>query len=114
MSVFPARYNFKIWRGTDWSKGLTLLESNATSEPRDLTGYTGSMVVYNPRTQEVLATFDDDNGGVSIGGEDGVISLSIPDTEDLAFQTGVYELSITSPDNVTEVLLWGNFSITGI
>ena len=48
MTLIPAKHNFTIWQGSTFYEVLTLYQSNDTSDPRDLTGYTMTMTI-NPK-----------------------------------------------------------------
>jgi hypothetical protein len=113
MSLQPARYNFSIWKGATFRKQLTLLQPDST--PRDLTGYTGNLIIRLKPEGESLLELTDANGGVSFQ-PGGIIILRIESTvtELLSWNNGIYDLLITGLDNITEVLLYGNFSVKGI
>jgi hypothetical protein len=113
MSLRPARYNFSIWKGATFRKQLTLLQPDST--PRDLTGYTGNLIIRLKPEDTPLLELTNANGGMSFQ-PGGIIILRVESTvtESLSWSSGIYDLLITGLDSITEVLLYGNFSVKGV
>lgn len=115
MSVQPARHNFKMWKGATFRYTFTYLSGGETSSPKDLSGYSASMVLKDPRTNNTLLTLTSSNGGIILGGAAGTIEIRITAelTSAITWQQATYQLTITQgPD--TDVLLYGTISATGI
>jgi len=114
MSLLPGKNNFTAWKGGTWRKVLTLYTGSTITTPvRDLTGYSGQMLITDFDTGAVLKTLTDGNGGVTLGGVSGTITLYISD-EDTATETwdnGKYLLTITSPGGDTDPILYGAINI---
>lgn len=115
MSLQPARWNFVIWKGATFEENMTLLQGGQGSAGRDLSGYTGELIVRDEPEGTPLVTLDTNNGGIILD-SDGNIQLNISDedTTTIAWQTGVYDLTITSPGGTTDALLFGNFVVRGV
>ncbi len=115
MSVSPDRANFEIWKGATFRKRLHLYDEN--NEPRDLTDYTGELIIRDQAEGTALATLTTENDGITLS-DTGVIDLviSADDTTLIDWQIGVYDFTITAPgvDGDTDALLFGTFTAKGI
>ena len=114
MSVQPARHNFKVWKGATFRYKFTYLQGGEGSQPMDLTGYTGRLVIKDPRTTTVYQTLTTENGGIIIDAMNGTIELlmSAGTTQGFDWKTGNYQLTLTKGDD-TEPLLYGAVATTG-
>lgn len=98
-------YNTTIDQGSLWSVVLVYTDSNNT--PVNLTGYTAAMQLrqnYNSTTADLTLTTA--NGGISIVGATGTITITAT-----AVQTGlldpgfyVYDLELTSGSNISRLI----------
>jgi hypothetical protein len=115
MSIQPARYNFSIWRGATYRASFELLEGDEDSDPVNLVGYSALLEIRDKPGQNVLYTLSTTNGRIALAAE-GTIELTIPaaDTAGFAWNTGVYDLILTTPGNVSDPYLFGAVSVNGI
>lgn len=115
MSVQPTRHNFKIWKGATFQYKLTYFEGGEGSNPQDLTGYIGDMVLKDSKTKATLTTLTTENGGILISGPTGEIEITIPadDVDAFTWKQAVYELAIEK-DGIRDILLYGTVSITSL
>lgn len=119
MSLLPAKFNLFCWEKTTFRKRITVLQGDASSTPRDFTGYTGTMALYNPASVgTALYTLSTSNGGITFGGTAGTIDLYIPEATLVTFlwTAAVYELLVvdTMGTGDHDSLLWGAFGIRGL
>lgn len=107
----PGKYNFVCPQGATFSKQLTW---EIDSVPVDLTTYTARMQVrekYTSTTPTVNLTTE--NGGITLGGEEGTIDIEInaPTTAGIVAKDYVYDLELVSSSVVTR-LIEGKFIVT--
>jgi hypothetical protein len=100
-------WNFEIDQGSDWTKTL-VYEINDV--PVNLTGYSARMkgkVSYGKDTAVFSLTTE--NGGITLGGEAGSITLNLNNlaTSAFGFTTLVYDLELVSPGGLVKRLLQG-------
>jgi hypothetical protein len=107
------RYDFTIYKGTDWRAALTW---RADDELVDLTDWHAHMQIrpdYADKTTVVYADLTDgdhsdyNSGGITLGGTDGTILLhqSAVQTSAMAFSSAVYDLKLTdSAGRLTRLL----------
>jgi hypothetical protein len=129
MTVIPEKHTFTIWKGATFFELLTLYETMDRTQPRDLTGYSAEMIIRKAPNDETnkyltLATLnnaDPATNGCTINlpsGESyqGQIQLKIiPSvTRAISWKSAVYDLTITSPDGVTDALLYGGIKVNGV
>lgn len=117
MTLLPARHNFTIWRGGTFNERITLLISDSASGPKDLTGYSGQLLIRNLPQGASIYTMTNANAGIVFGDAFGTIDLIIPAsvTSALAWTHGSYDLIITAPDNGdADPILWGSFQVKGM
>lgn len=107
----PGKYNFVCPQGTTFSNQLIWAIDD---EPVDLTTYTARMQVREKytSTQKIL-DLNTENGGITLGGDDGTIDLNINATvsSTIVPKTYVYDLELVSSSVVTR-LLEGKFIVT--
>lgn len=118
MSLEPAKYALRLWRGATYTKRLTLLEGELGSAPKNLTGYSSTCTIKNAAGGAVLLTLNSP-ADIVLGGLAGTLDLTISSTvtSGLAWTKGVYELFITSPvaaGSVTDILLFGSVTVRDI
>jgi len=110
-------YNLCINQGATFSLVFTWSTINNTAvgaaqTPVDLTGYTATLQIKNyPLSATILY---DASPNITLGGQAGTISLSIPETvtEGFTWWQGVYDLLMTSPGGIATRLLQGNVSVS--
>lgn len=96
MSMIPARRDFIIPKGTDWSRLLEFRQTSATGAVTVLTGYTARMQIRTAAGGTMLEELTTENGGISISGAAGQITLTLTDTETAAISvTGLEERTVT-------------------
>jgi len=107
----PGKYNFICPQGSTFSKQLTW---DIDQTPVDLTTYTARMQVREKytSTQKIL-DLTTENGGITLGGSNGTIDISIDaDTSSaIVAKTYVYDLELIISSTVTR-LLEGTFIVT--
>lgn len=84
--------------------------------PFDLTGYTGILTIQKTASDPtVLLTMTTGNGRLTFGSnpEEMQLFISAVDTAALTWRSGYYTFLITSPLNVTDIILYGGFSVLG-
>lgn len=103
--VLAGNYNFTIDQGAHFERVVSI--TNSSDEPFDLTDYTARMQI---RTEidsaDVVISLTTENGGITLGGEEGTITLVIlaEDTADIT-SDGVYDIEIIDDqDRVFRVL----------
>jgi hypothetical protein len=106
MSLKPERKNFEVWRGATFRVPLTLWQDAAMTNPYNLAGYSGEMLIKDKLGGTVIGT-------VEVSFLANVITLLADDetTATWAWQTGVYELKLTQPGGDVDVLFYGNFTV---
>ena len=106
-------HHFIIEQGATFQQVLTLKDSSGTLI--NLTGFTsGEMDLRaNPESDTAIVTLTTANGGITLGGSAGTVTLliSATNTANLTAQDGVYVLEITSGTGVVSRLLERSFSI---
>ena len=109
--MVPGKYNMICPQGATFAKQLTY---TIDSQPVDLTTYTARMQVrekYISKTAIVSLTTE--NGGITLGGEEGTIDIYISDevTQLFIAKDYVYDLELVSATNVYR-LIEGKFIVT--
>lgn len=112
MSLTPGRSNFQIYQGATFRQRITLLTSDSTSAPQDLTGYTAACTIRDEAGGSTLLALTDTDG-IVLGGVNGTIDLVITDeqTELLTWDVGFYDLMLTEPGGDTDLYLIGSFTV---
>jgi phage tail sheath gpL-like len=98
-------YNTTIDQGSVWSVVLVYTDSNNT--PVNLTGYTAAMQLrqnYNSTTADLTLTTA--NGGITIVGATGTITINATATQTGLLDPGfyVYDLELTSGSNISRLI----------
>ena len=134
MTVIPDKHTFTIWQGATFNESLTLYQTMDNTQPRDLTNYKAEMVIRDkPRSSNILLVLATANNqgnytpsslynGCSItlptGSTNlGTILLQISAEATAAiteWKSAAYDLTITSPDNITDALLYGGIKVNGV
>lgn len=98
-------YNFTIYQGATFNRVLTWKDSNNTAV--NLTGYTARMMIRDCLESDApFITLTTENGGITLGGAAGTITLSISATATAAItqSQGVYDLELVTGSTVTRLL----------
>jgi len=114
MSLIPDKKTWTIWRGGTFRKVLTLKVGDINSAPRPLTGYTARMRVRDA-DGVTLQTLTTENGGITLGGALGTITIYISDeaTALITWSGAMYELFLITPSGDADPLLYGPLRVTG-
>lgn len=105
-------YDITIEQGATFSRVFTW---TADGSNVNLTGYTARMMVRSDiEDTNALLTLTTENGGISLGGAAGTITVTISATATAALTRGsaVYDLELISGSSVVTRLLKGVVSIT--
>jgi hypothetical protein len=104
-------YNMVCEQGATFIRSFTW--KDRAGDPVPLEGYTARMQVRRRvNDDEVVMEFTTENGGIEITGPGKlVITASEAETAGLQPMTGVYDLELVSPTDVTTRLLRGQFVI---
>lgn len=113
MTQAPGNYNLTIYRGADFNTVLTWKDQANTTV--NLTGYTARMmakVTYATVTPYITLTTE--NGGITLGGVAGTITLSInaAATAALTTESGIYDLELVSAVGFVTRLLQGTVTLS--
>jgi phage tail sheath gpL-like len=98
-------YNTTIDQGSVWTVVLVYTDSNNT--PVNLTGYTAAMQLRQNYNSEVAnLTLTTANGGISIVGATGTITINATATQTGLLDPGfyVYDLELTSGSNISRLI----------
>jgi len=109
--MIPGKYNFICPQGSTFSKQLTW---TVDDEPVNLDTYTARMQVREKHSSKIaIVDINTENGGISLGGNQGTISLYISDeeTENIVAKDYVYDLEMISASEVTRIVE-GKFIVT--
>lgn len=111
VSVTPSKLNFILRRGSTLRRTLTWYQDERQTTPVDLTGYDAKMQIRDLSGVLVieLSVF---NGGITLGGAAGTISLYISDTASGAVVEDkcIYDLEMTATNGDVIPLVAGSFS----
>ena len=108
MSIKPGNYDFTIYQGATFSRVLTW--KDASNALVNITGYTARLQIRtSPDAPTPFITLTTENGGITLGGALGTISVLITAAQTAAIieAAGVYDLEMVSGSIVTR-LLQGN------
>ncbi len=103
-------YNIVCDQGSTLTRVLTWKNSNGTAV--DLTNYTARMQVRtNYASNTALLSLTTENGGITLGGVAGTITLVATATATAALAADTYDLEMITGANVTR-LVEGTFEVT--
>ena len=99
MTVIPARYYLTIYQGSDFSQVVTFLQTEGGT-PVDLTGLTGRMQIRKTKeSADFIIELTTENGRLSFGGTNGVVTMTLTATETATILTGgFYDLEFVTSD----------------
>jgi hypothetical protein len=97
------QYDFILEQGATFSRVVTWKDS--TNALVNLTGYTAKMQIRDA-SGGVIVSLTDTNGGITLGGAAGTITITISATQTTAFtfNTARYDLDIVSGTTVKRLL----------
>lgn len=103
----PGVYDFTIRQGGTFSRRLTWKDD--AGAPINLTGYTARMQIRTPDNGTILLSLTTENGGITLGGVLGTITLAITAaaTAALNWVYGLYDLELIAPGGDVVALLEG-------
>lgn len=107
-------HNFTIEQGTTLEKKIVWKDNSATPQPINLTGYSARMMVRSAISDvSPLITLTTENGGITLGGVTGEITLNQTDVQTAAYNwvTGVYDLELISGTGKVTRLLKGVITV---
>lgn len=113
MTTMPGNYNFTIYQGATFRRIFTWKDEN--EEVVDLTSYTARMHIRESvDADDPFLTLTTENGGISLGGMSGTITLAISDSDSAAITVtnGIYDLELESGAGTVTRLLQGNVIIS--
>lgn len=106
-------YNTVIDQGATWQLVVEYLDSN--NNPVNITNYSAALQLRtSPLAKTAALTLTTQNGGLTIQGNLGKVSITATATQTtaLAPQRYVYDLEITSPSQVVTRLLEGTIQVS--
>ncbi len=106
------KLNMVIEQGATFNPVLTWKDANDAAI--DLADWTARMHIRAEITDaDPLLTLTTEDGGITLGGAAGTISLliSAADTADLDWESGVYDLEMVSPSGIVTRLLKGTVTV---
>jgi len=109
--MIPGKYNFICPQGSTFSKQLTW---TIEEEPVNLETYTARMQVREKYSSKIaIVDINTENGGITLGGDEGTILLYISDeaTQQIIAKNYVYDLEMVSASEVIR-LIEGKFIVT--
>jgi hypothetical protein len=103
-------YRFTIDQGATWRRVLKWLKEG---NPVDLTGFTARMEIRDKVGGALLHRLDTENGGLSLGGDEGSIVLHVPADVSSAWswRTGAYDLELIAENGDVTRLIQGGVQI---
>ena len=113
MTISPGTYDITIYQGTTFNQQFTWKDQNNALV--NLTGYTARMMARaGIDSSTPFITLTTANGGISLGGAAGTITLLMSDasTSALVNGKGVYDLEVINGSGTVTRLLQGNIFIS--
>lgn len=113
MTIEPGQHNFLLPQGATFSEVITWQDENGAAI--DLTGFAARMKAkrrQSPTTTVINLTTE--NGGITLGGSAGTITLGMGATDSAALIAGSYDydLEIVSSGGLVTRLLQGVVNVT--
>jgi hypothetical protein len=115
----PGRYNgLVVYQGATFDVTFTwrqpVVSPATVGTPVDLSGYTARMQIrQSVASTDTLLELTTEDGGITLGGTDGTITLAIDaaDTAAVTWTSGVWDLEMVIGDSVTR-LLYGRIKVS--
>jgi hypothetical protein len=109
------KYPITIQQGASW--GRTFIWQVSVGAPKDLTGWSAVMQVREAYGSPVLLTLSTDNGGITLGGITGSVTLLITaaQTQGITKAKGVFDLKMippTGPGTLDRRLIEGTVTLS--
>lgn len=102
----PAKYKLVVWQGSTLRKTWTWYQSDALSDPVDLTGATGRSKIRRSFRGDVVASLT-----VTLGGTAGTVTVELSDEATALLEPwgnqGVWDLEIAWSNGDVDKLLYG-------
>lgn len=101
------QHDFTIDQGSDWTRTITW---KIGSTPVNLTGYTARLKAKTSYSKDnAIINLTTENGGITLGGEAGTITLNLNNlaTAAFGFTRLVYDLELVSPGGIVKRFLQG-------
>jgi molybdopterin-binding protein len=102
--MIPGRYNIVCSQGSTYSQQFTY---SIDDIPVNLTGYTARMQVREKHTSATtIVSLTTENGGITLGGDEGTIDVYIAPgvTETFVAKEYVYDLELVTGSNVYRII----------
>lgn len=111
MTFPPETHALSLVPGATFQLRIVIYNDTAGTVPKDLTGYSAQMVVHSADGVPLLTVTNTD--AITLGGTDGTIDIEIEadNTATIDWSYGLYYLSITSPDEIVDIILRGPLKI---
>lgn len=111
MTTQPGFYDFTIYKGATFSELLTWKDENGALI--NLIGYSAQFTGEGIDRQAPFLNLTTANGGITLGGSAGTITVSMNNTATAALiaNDGIYNLELTAPDGSVTRLLEGHLYI---
>ena len=113
LGQFSQRLNAVIEQGSKFNPVLTLTDS--TSTLINLTGYTARMQIRETvDAATTIASLTTENGGITLGGAAGTVTLYISgsDTAAFDFEVAVYDLELVDGSGDVQRWVYGDVSLS--
>lgn len=113
MTIEPVTYNLTIYQGASFSQNM--IWQDQEQQPIDLTGYTARMMARTSvNAAEPFLTLTTENGGITLGDDEGTIVLTLTATQTAALTEtlGLYDLELIVPGGGVVRLLQGNLTVS--
>lgn len=110
--MIPGKYNMVCPQGSTFSQELTY---SINSVNVNLTGYSARMQVREKHTStSTILSLTTANGGISLGGSAGTITITISatTTAGLAAKEYVYDIELVSSSSIVTRIIEGKFIVT--
>lgn len=110
MVTVPGSWDFAVVQGATFDQTLTWKYNGS---PVDLTGWSAHMQIRSAPGGQLYSDLTDTGGEISLGGTAGTIRLVLAAAVTAAFtwDSGYYDLMLTSPAGAVTYLLAGSFTV---
>lgn len=113
MSLEPAKYSLRAYRGATFRKQITVLSGGDGSLPRNFTGESATLLIKDAEGVALLTLTTGD--GITLGGSAGTIEMVITPEQMAAasWASAVYTLTVTNGAD-TDMFLYGSFTLKSV
>jgi len=108
-----AKHELRIEQGANFDVSITYYDS--TGAVVNLTSYTARAKFRTTYSDTAILTLTTENGGITLGGAAGTISLSVTATATAALSApskGVYDLELANPSGNVTRIMEGKYIVT--